>query len=171
VEELGLTVPTSDAGGQHAAAPSSNIFEGMKGQQTRRVGGGARVVLHVDMDCFFVSVLVRGRPGLMSRALAVAHGSGGDSSSAEISSCNYVARANGVKAGMWCHDAKQRCPSLQVLAYDFVQYEDVSKAVLKILHRSSPLYQPVSCDEAYLEFPVGTDGAAVAARLRAEILV
>jgi DNA repair protein REV1 len=72
---------------------------------------------------------------------------------------------------MWCHDAKQRCPGLQVLAYDFVQYEDVSKAVLKILHRSSSLYQPVSCDEAYLEFPAGTDGAAVAARLRAEILV
>jgi len=164
-------VPTSDAGGQQAAAPACNIFEGGAGQRTDRVGGGARVVLHVDMDCFFVSVLVRGRPGLISKPLAVAHGSGGDSSSAEISSCNYVARAQGVKAGMWCHAAKQRCPDLQVIAYDFAQYEEVSKAVLKILHRSSPLFQPMSCDEGYLEFPADTDGAAVAARLRAAILV
>ena len=62
-----------------------------------------RVVLHVDMDCFFVSVVVRNKPELAGRAVAVAHTggtapskSGGTNSSSEISSCSYAAREEGM---------------------------------------------------------------------------
>ena len=66
-----------------------------------------RVVMHVDMDCFFASVSVRNRPELQGVPLAVAHSnhSGGHS---EISCVNYVARKAGVSAAMWMAQARER---------------------------------------------------------------
>jgi nucleotidyltransferase/DNA polymerase involved in DNA repair len=88
--------------------------------------GKHRVVLHVDMDCFFVSVVVRNRPELAGKAVAVAHTggtapgkSGGTNSSSEISSCSYAAREKGMYSLALCilccvHcAAEQRCMLLQ----------------------------------------------------------
>jgi DNA repair protein REV1 len=67
-----------------------------------------RVVMHVDMDCFFAAVSCRNRPELLPVPLAVAH-SNHTAGHSEISCVNYAARACGVRAGCWMADAKRRC--------------------------------------------------------------
>jgi DNA repair protein REV1 len=124
-------------------------------------------IIHVDMDCFFVSVLIRTRPELWKKPVAVAHSSSAGSS--EVSSCNYPARAFGLKAGMFMKQARALCPELLVLRYDFEQYEIVSKQLYKICLAFSPVVQPVSVDELYLECPPGRDVGAATMFLREEI--
>lgn len=128
-----------------------------------------RVVLHVDMDCFFVTALIRDRPHLKKFALAVAHSSTGGTS--EISSCNYIARASGVRNGMFMANALMLCPQLQVLTYNFPLYEKISEQLYKICFSSAPIVEPVSVDEVYLEYPVGTDPLQKARELRQQILL
>eukprot|EP00611_Tribonema_gayanum_P019309 TRINITY_DN3321_c3_g1_i2.p1 TRINITY_DN3321_c3_g1~~TRINITY_DN3321_c3_g1_i2.p1 ORF type:complete len:949 (+),score=282.51 TRINITY_DN3321_c3_g1_i2:429-2849(+) len=137
--------------------------------------GPTRVVLHVDMDCFFVSVMIRDRPELKSKAVAVAHTGGttpstGIGSSSEISSCSYAAREKGVRAGMPMGHAKELCPELMVLPYDFEAFDEVSDQVYRVFHRLAPVVQAVSCDEAFLELPAGCDAMRVATQVRSEIL-
>ena len=83
------------------------------------------------MDCFFVSVVVRNRPDLKDKPLAVCH-SDSSRGTAEISSSNYASRKFGVKNGMFMREAKRRCPDLQVVPYDFEAYEKVADQVRKI---------------------------------------
>ncbi|MCO5551214.1 hypothetical protein L7F22_004713 [Adiantum nelumboides] len=88
-----------------------------------------RIVMHVDMDCFFVSVVVRNRSELIGKPVVVCH-SEKTQGTAEISSSNYVARAfgmrlTGVRSGMFIRDAKALCPELEVVPYDFEAYEQV----------------------------------------------
>ncbi len=114
----------------------------------------SRVILHVDMDCFFVSVLLRDRPELLDKPVAVAHSGmvgqyGGHltGSNSEISSCNYVARKKGVRAGMWMAKARKECPELVVLSYDFPAYDRTTHDIYSIFCRIAPVVQAVSCDE------------------------
>ncbi|KAJ1397610.1 hypothetical protein B484DRAFT_406920 [Ochromonadaceae sp. CCMP2298] len=89
-----------------------------------------RTLLHVDMDCFFASVGVRDRPRLRDRPVAVAHSQGGlklDFSTSEIASCNYPARARGVKNGMFLGAAKGLCADLEVIPYEFDKYDKCSR--------------------------------------------
>ncbi len=78
-----------------------------------------------------------------------------DKSTSECATCNYHARKFGVKKGMFLGRARQLCPDLIVLQYDFAGYEEVSEQVLSILHRVAGEYdgcvEAVSCDEAYME--------------------
>ncbi|KAK1946669.1 DNA repair protein REV1 [Phytophthora citrophthora] len=126
-----------------------------------------RVLLHVDMDCFFVAVAVRGKPELEKVPVAVAHS--GKAGSSEISSCNYLARAKGVGAGMFMQSAKELCPELVVLPYQFDAIERVSFQIYDIFFSHTPYVQAVSCDEAFLEFGTGTDGMEMAKTIRHEI--
>lgn len=127
-----------------------------------------RVVLHVDMDAFFVSALLRSKPHLQRMPVAVAHGS---SDGCEVSSCNYPARARGVTNGMFMGAARSLCPELVVLGYDFALYEELSIAVYEVFYGTSEalVVQPVSVDEAYLELPATADGMAVARRIRERV--
>lgn len=77
-----------------------------------------RVILHVDMDCFFVSVAIRHQRELRDKPIGIAH-SNNERGYSEISSCNYVARSFGLKAGMFMKKGKELCPELLVLPYDF----------------------------------------------------
>ncbi|KAL7002869.1 hypothetical protein U1Q18_004028 [Sarracenia purpurea var. burkii] len=90
-------------------------------------------VIHVDMDSFFVSVVIRNHPELRDKPVAVCH-SDNPRGTAEISSANYPARDYGVRAGLFVRDAKALCPHLVIFPYDFEAYEEA-----------------VSCDEAFLE--------------------
>jgi len=134
-------------------------------QGTQGTQGAQRVVLHVDMDCFFVSVMCLGQPDLLNRPCAVAHSSGKGSTS-DISSCNYAARTRGCRNGMSIGRAKALVPELSVLPYDFDKITTVSKKVFTILYHASELFQPVSVDEAYIELPPNTNGLAAAKILR-----
>lgn len=76
-------------------------------------------------------------------------------STSECATCNYHARKFGIKKGMFLGRARQLCPELIVLHYDFAGYEEVSEQVLAILHRVATEHEgcveAVSCDEAYME--------------------
>jgi nucleotidyltransferase/DNA polymerase involved in DNA repair len=125
-----------------------------------------RYVLHVDMDCFFASVVLRDFPEYRDKPVAISHNgirkndmmAGRNvpaNSSSECATCNYVAREFGIKKGMYLGRAKELCPELIVLQYDFDGYEEVSEAVHEILLRHSAQHdgfvEQVSCDESYIE--------------------
>ncbi|DBA00259.1 TPA: hypothetical protein N0F65_007903 [Lagenidium giganteum] len=128
-----------------------------------------RVILHVDMDCFFVAVAIRNLPEFQNVPVAVAHSENAGSS--EISSCNYLARAKGVSAGMFMHRARVLCPELQVLPYKFEEIQQVSFQIYDIFFSHTPHVQAMSCDEAFLEFGAGTDGMAIAQQIRDSIFM
>ncbi|GMF14518.1 unnamed protein product [Phytophthora fragariaefolia] len=153
---------------QQKAAEFQSKYKG--GPVTRAPASSSeRVILHVDMDCFFVAVAVRGRPELQKVPVAVPHS--GNAGSSEISSCNYLARAKGVGAGMFMQTAKELCPELVVLPYQFDAIQRVSFQIYDIFISHTPPYvQAVSCDEAFLEFGKEADGIEKAKLIRQQIL-
>ncbi|KAL0737153.1 hypothetical protein Bca4012_013363 [Brassica carinata] len=107
-------------------------------------------IIHIDLDSFFVSVVIRNRLELQDKPVAVCH-SDNPKGTAEISSANYPARAYGVKAGMFVRHAKDLCPQLVIVPYNFEAYEEVADQFYDILHRHCREVQAVSCDEAFLD--------------------
>ncbi|KAG0471864.1 hypothetical protein HPP92_016410 [Vanilla planifolia] len=107
-------------------------------------------IIHIDMDCFFVSVILRKYPDLLNEPVAVCH-SDNSRGTAEISSANYPAREYGIRAGMFVRDAKACCHNLVVFPYDFEAYEEVADQFYSILHKHCNKVQAVSCDEAFLD--------------------
>ncbi|KAJ9488536.1 hypothetical protein VN97_g4749 [Penicillium thymicola] len=128
------------------------------------VPGSRRYILHVDFDSFFAAVSVLNHPELQDKPVAIAHGTG---SGSEIASCNYPARARGVKNGMWMKGALQLCPELKVLPYDFPAYEDASRKFYTSILAIDGTVQSVSIDEALIDVTNlcveagGSDGKAI----------
>ncbi|KAJ3678135.1 hypothetical protein LUZ60_001938 [Juncus effusus] len=129
-----------------------------------------RIVIHIDMDCFFVSVVIRKFPELLDKPVAVCH-SDNPKGTAEISSANYPARRFGIKAGMFVRNAKALCSDLMIFPYDFTAYEEVADQFYGILHKHCDKVQAVSCDEAYLEMHIDSkdDPQNLANKIRNEI--
>ncbi|VEU43601.1 unnamed protein product [Pseudo-nitzschia multistriata] len=153
-----------------------------------------KLIFHVDMDCFFASVVLRNFPQYRNKPVVISHhgksstnerpsdghGRSGQSSfdhskaqqsrhipkksSSECATCNYEARKYGIKKGMFLGRAKELCPDLIVLDYDFRGYEEVSQQVLEILDRLARsenrcgTVEMVSCDEAYVELSFDASG-------------
>lgn len=83
--------------------------------------------MHIDLDCFFVSVGLLSRPHLRGKPAVVTHSSGkGPNSHSDIASASYEARKYGVRNGMWVSEAKKLCPELEVIPYDFDEYRRIS---------------------------------------------
>uniref|UniRef100_A0A7I4CIB7 DNA repair protein REV1 n=1 Tax=Physcomitrium patens TaxID=3218 RepID=A0A7I4CIB7_PHYPA len=129
--------------------------EGQDQQVFRAKSGSDPAVIHIDMDCFFVAVVVRDRPELHDKPVAVCH-SDSVRGSGEISSANYPARAFGVRAGMFVRDAKAKCPDLEIVPYNFEAYEQVAD-------------KAVSCDEAFLDVTDQGDPCQIASVIRSQI--
>ena len=85
--------------------------------------------VHIDMDCFFASIAMRERPELRSVPLAVCY----EGKYAEISSCNYAARAKGIRSGMYIAKARELCPEMQIAPYNFEAYRSSMAAVYRIV--------------------------------------
>ncbi|XP_026394158.1 DNA repair protein REV1-like [Papaver somniferum] len=128
-------------------------------------------IIHVDMDCFFVSVVIKSHPELRDKPVAVCH-SDNPKGTAEISSANYPARDFGVRAGIFVRDAKALCPHLVILPYNFEAYEEVADQFYDILHKHCNKVQAVSCDEAFLDVTdrEDEDPEHLASRIRQEIV-
>ncbi|KAI3753074.1 hypothetical protein L2E82_25119 [Cichorium intybus] len=107
-------------------------------------------IIHIDMDCFFVSVVIKNRPELWDKPVAVCH-SDNPRGTSEISSANYPARDHGVRAGIFVRDAKALCPHLVIVPYNFEAYEEVADQFYTILHKHCNKVQAMSCDEAILD--------------------
>jgi nucleotidyltransferase/DNA polymerase involved in DNA repair len=103
------------------------------------------------MDCFFVACSLRSRPELKGQPVAIAWGGKGSDSNGEISSCSYEARALGVTSGMWLKQAREKCPHIVVVPYEFEQYQRVSEQVYRLLFTITNNVEISSCDEAYLD--------------------
>lgn len=122
--------------------------------------GVNRVIMHVDFDSFFVNVGLRNRPDLVDKAVVVCHaGSSNDSvpavagtsSTSEIASCNYVARSFGVQNGWSLGRARQVCPDVHPIPYDFEGYKDVSIQFYSLLLAHADAIEAVSVDEALID--------------------
>lgn len=113
---------------------------------------GLKTIMHVDMDCFFVSVALASRPDLAGKPAAVCHArQTGASTHSEIASCNYAARAFGLKNGMWTGEARKLCPDLVMLGYEFEKYTAASEAFYRVLISEADEIQANSVDEAFID--------------------
>ena len=123
---------------------------------------GGRTILHIDMDCFFASVAARGRPALRNVPLAVSW-SDNERGAAEIASCNYLARAQGIRNGTWVSAAKQKCPDLIIMPYQFEDYASTAEHMYRCVFAATPHVMGVSVDECYADVTGCCDDSSVAA--------
>ncbi|PLW09960.1 hypothetical protein PCASD_21047 [Puccinia coronata f. sp. avenae] len=137
---------------KHATTRNSVVSEKkLKGDASDR-----RVIMHVDFDCFFIAAGLIGRPELKGKPLAVCHAKVTDSakangSTSEIASCSYEARAFGVRNGQTLGKAKEICPEIQTIPYDFKLYEELSFKFYNILLSYADELQAVSADECLID--------------------
>ncbi|KAJ1502407.1 deoxycytidyl transferase [Coelomomyces lativittatus] len=128
------------------------FVEGLQGTLTLKSKDPTdiQMIFHVDMDCFFASVALLDRPDLIHMPVGVSHGTT-EKSSADIASCNYVARRFGVRNGMMANQAKALCPNLVLLPYTFDKYKLVSEQLYRLLAEHADDLEAVSCDEAFIK--------------------
>jgi len=129
-----------------------------------------RKIIHVDMDAFYASVEQRDDPGLKGRPIAVGHGS----RRGVVAAASYEARAFGVRSAMASTTALRKCPELIFVRPRFEVYRAVSRQIRTIFADYTPLIEPLSLDEAYLDVTENLRGiptaTATASEIRARIL-
>jgi DNA polymerase-4 len=106
-----------------------------------------RAIIHLDMDCFYAAIEVRDRRSLRGKPVGV----GGTRNRGVLTTCNYEARKFGLRSAMPTFMALQRCPNLIVLPTRFDVYRREAAVIRGILRRFTPLVEPLSLDEAYLD--------------------
>jgi DNA polymerase-4 len=113
-----------------------------------RAEHSTRRIIHLDMDAFYASVEQRDDPALRGRPVAVG---GSPDSRGVVAASSYEAREFGVRSAMPMSRALRLCPDLLVVRPDFARYRAASQKVMAILRSCTPLVEPLSLDEAYLD--------------------
>jgi DNA polymerase IV len=101
---------------------------------------------HVDCDAFYASVEKRDDPSLRDKPLIIGGGVRG-----VVSTCCYIARQSGVRSAMPMFKARELCPDAVIIKPDMAKYVDVSRQIRKHMDALTPLVEPLSIDEAFLD--------------------
>lgn len=125
----------------------------------------SRKIIHVDMDAFYASVEQRDDPSLRGKAIAV----GGRGARGVVTTASYEAREFGVRSAMSGFKARQLCPQLIFVPLRFEVYQAVSLQIRAIFERYTPLIEPLSLDEAYLDVTENDLGEPIATKVAASI--
>ena len=125
-------------------------------------------ILHVDMDAFYASVAELDNPQYKGKALVVGAGVRG-----VVLSANYEARKFGIRAAMPVGRAKRMAPHAIFIAPEHHRYAEISERVMTIFNSFTPLVEPISLDEAFLDVTGSQklfgDGREIAAKIRAQV--
>ena len=109
-------------------------------------------MLHLDLDAFFASVEQRDKPSLRGKPVVV----GGVGQRGVVATASYEARVFGVRSAMPAHEARRRCPNAAFLSTRFGAYRIASDQVMGILRELSPVIEPLSLDEAFVDLRAAT---------------
>jgi DNA polymerase-4 len=139
------------------------------GNASDGMGRWPRAIAHADLDAFYASVEALDNPELRGKPIIV----GGRSARGVVTSASYEARAFGVRAAMPIVEARKLCPQGVFLAGRMKRYVEISRVVRRILERFSPVIEPLSLDEAFLDL-TGTqrllgEPAVAAAELKKQV--
>ncbi len=125
-------------------------------------------ILHVDMDAFYASVAEKDDPSLRGKAVVVGAGARG-----VVLSANYEARKFGIRAAMPVGRAQRMAPHAIFVAPNHHRYSEVSRGVMEIFESYTPLVEPISLDEAFLDVTGSRklmgDGPEIGRRIRADV--
>ena len=127
--------------------------------------GRQRKIIHIDMDAFFASVEQRDNPELRGKPVAV----GGAGERGVVAAASYEARKFGVRSAMASTMARRQCPDLIFVPPRFDVYREISQQIRTIFAEYTPLIEPLSLDEAYLDVTENIKGVTSATRIAEEI--
>ena len=124
-----------------------------------------RKIIHIDMDAFYASVEQRDNPELRGKPVAV----GGSRERGVVAAASYEAREFGVHSAMPSVTAKRRCPDLIFVKPRFDAYKEISEQIRQIFGEYTPIIEPLSLDEAYLDVTENLKGITSATRIAEQI--
>ncbi|MBX5196712.1 DNA polymerase IV [Rhizobium leguminosarum] len=124
-----------------------------------------RKIIHIDMDAFYASVEQRDNPELRGKPIAV----GGSGARGVLTTASYEARAFGVHSAMPSVTAARKCPDLIFVKPRFEAYKEVSRQIREIFTEYTPLVEPLSLDEAYLDVTDNLKEMPIAMEIASEI--
>ncbi|MBD3186679.1 DNA polymerase IV [Candidatus Bathyarchaeota archaeon] len=134
-----------------------------------------RIILHVDLDCFFAAIEARDNESYRHRPLIIGADPRGGSGRGVVSTCSYEARAYGLHSGMSISRAYKKCPHGIYIQPTFKKYKKASRQVMAIIESEGDSFQQASIDEAYLDATESCEGSmsnamVMARRIKDEVL-
>lgn len=125
-----------------------------------------RKIIHVDCDCFYAAIEMRDDPRLAAKPLAVG---GSADRRGVIATCNYEARAYGVRSAMSSRHALTLCPDLTIVKPRMDAYKEASREIQTIFRDYTDLIEPLSLDEAFLDVSDSSHFSGSATRIAQDI--
>lgn len=129
-----------------------------------------RTIIHADMDAFYAAVEQRDRPEFQGKPVIV----GGEGPRSVVATCSYEAREYGIHSAMPGTTARKLCPNGIFLPVRPMVYEEISSQIQNIFHRYTPLVEPLSLDEAFLDvtgsLQLFGDGEAIGHLIKVAVL-